>query len=1333
VPRIAGMTDSYIQRTLVANEKLVSEIDCFVSKGIYIVLAEPGAGKSDLLESLAKRNATKFWSASVFRHTTQLDQPKVLIVDALDEVARTGESAINGLLVKAIEQKAEILVFSSRADVWNAECERFVRAAAGSDPFVLKLEPFSKSEQHALFQNLFPAESFEQFLEASSALGLEPLFGNPMFLRLFAEGFIQMGHKFTSKAAAFRGAVERLAFDDGKNQPSDPKLPLQEVQSAASEIFAKLLLSGSSGVSTVEQLSDDQFPYALTLSERHSHAKAVLNTRLFKPGRQQDLHEPIHRIVAEFCAAGYLVDRISRLSDRLSLSRCMALIAPNGAVRDDLRGLLGWMSALGNQAVQSAAIALDAYAVVANGDASQLTTKSKNELLNGLRKQAEQDPYFRRSDSWRNFSLSGFFSDALAPSVATILQNKHDETHLRRLILEMMQDCALPSTLAIVFQDIAVDKTEDYILRILAAQSLVSQPEYQKDGLIKNLFQNPEPDCLKVAAEIVLQINAPETDRALVLDLLRHAGRADIRKAERKANVSDRLYVIGDVIRTRKIADVIWLLDNLCAELSCTCAKVKPLECDCRKDASKVIGRLLDRYFELQSQPYDKSLIWKWIKNLRFGHDIRGGQSIATKILRECHALRQEIQKMAFSGISKREEIWEVQRLMRWGEMHSGISFSEADQIALSDSAFAENNVELWLEFCRGHDIYENRDTPILMRTQMRKHANEKTEFMRLWANHNRSRRKRDRDNGFRFSRNRKWKDKTQAIITSNLEFLKENRSAIEAGSQWWWTQNFAQYFMHFPDDLHQLTDNLETVRKTLYNCLNLLNAHVPSLQDLANGNRRNIAEVLHAACLVHFRAKGNLEHVELSVLRAAKTELGSAKAYGDGEAERLEAEVNRLLFLNDADRELYAVEYFESLLESDSHRLWSLKNNHAFESVKVCLAWKWLQKYPNALIENLDTLFSICAEAGMAKELAKLISVRCAGLFAIDFVNVDDKLKKQLEFWRLRHFFFCDTEELGLWASLLADKNVVLELQYKTGRWDRDSSKGWPSLSADKVFLIIDAFIEEWPRVHLPSSWGTSSPVAETAYRFLQDVLWQIETDTPDARLSIIRRMLNDQRFQNFRNELLSMQAKAVRHKSLQDFIVPSPSNIVSFLDGERVASVEDLRALLLEELQELQLWIYGGETSPISLFWPHGKRVDENTARDRIVERLQTRFSALDALVVVEHHMEGGNRCDITLNKSLGGLRKLLVCEVKGQWHEELFIAAKQQLHERYALHPDASEQGVYLVLWFGEKENVAGRVNKKFKSAVELRSALIESLPIDIASSTSVFVLDVSKRTA
>ncbi|CAN7652093.1 hypothetical protein LJR235_005017 [Pararhizobium sp. LjRoot235] len=189
-------------------------------------------------------------------------------------------------------------------------------------------------------------------------------------------------------------------------------------------------------------------------------------------------------------------------------------------------------------------------------------------------------------------------------------------------------------------------------------------------------------------------------------------------------------------------------------------------------------------------------------------------------------------------------------------------------------------------------------------------------------------------------------------------------------------------------------------------------------------------------------------------------------------------------------------------------------------------------------------------------------------------------------------------------------------------------------------------------------------------------------------------------------------------------------PSEINRLLDANEVASVEDLRALMVQELAEVQKWLKGSETDPLGTFYSGGTRVDENTARNRIVDRLQGRMTALGLSVVIERHMAGSNRCDITASAVLEGANRLLVTEVKGQWNKELSTAASVQLDQRYAIHSDAARQGVYLVLWYGNREKVAGLADPTITTPAELRDSILSEMPDELRRRVDVVVLDLSR---
>ena len=303
--------------------------------------------------------------------------------------------------------------------------------------------------------------------------------------------------------------------------------------------------------------------------------------------------------------------------------------------------------------------------------------------------------------------------------------------------------------------------------------------------------------------------------------------------------------------------------------------------------------------------------------------------------------------------------------------------------------------------------------------------------------------------------------------------------------------------------------------------------------------------------------------------------------------------------------------------------------------------------------------------------------------------------------------------------------------LHKRSGRFYRNDTPYWPDLTSDKVEAILDAFIDKWPKVELPSHWGTESPAEETAYRFLREVVWLINSDDPDEAIPVIGRLLADPRYIDLHNDLKAICTAQIRKKALRNFEPPTPQNVVEQLDRDAVVTVEALRQLVIQELQDYQRAINGGEYNSANRFYEKNERLGEVRSTEIIAERLSLRFEPKGITVTPEHQLKNANRSDFTVSKIIDGSRRLLVTEVKGQWHDELYSAASAQLHERYSIHPDAEQQGVYLVIWFGSEEKIAGRKKHGITGAQELKVSIEEKVPPELRGLIDVFVLDVSRN--
>jgi hypothetical protein len=92
----------------------------------------------------------------------------------------------------------------------------------------------------------------------------------------------------------------------------------------------------------------------------------------------------------------------------------------------------------------------------------------------------------------------------------------------------------------------------------------------------------------------------------------------------------------------------------------------------------------------------------------------------------------------------------------------------------------------------------------------------------------------------------------------------------------------------------------------------------------------------------------------------------------------------------------------------------------------------------------------------------------------------------------------------------------------------------------------------------------------------------------------------------------------------------------------------------------------------------------------------------------------------------------RKIL-CELKRDYHAEVWAALFGQLERFYAHDPDAKGFGVYCVFWFGNKRPrpipTPPNGMKRPQSAAEMEAMLKGLLPENMSARLAVIVIDVS----
>lgn len=1342
----------YLPRTLYDHEKEYSELEILEMFQIVIILAEPGAGKSSLLENFSNQLNVRKKTANTFIYRNNQERNSILIIDALDELVRIDQSAVGNLLGKAADLEPQKIIISSRSSEWEESYTRLVRDNFEIEPRVFRLFPFSESEQQQIFENYKPQEDFKKFESEVKRYNLEPLLSNPQFLKIFADAFIESNRVFPDRKSIFRQAVKALAKETNNafNVRNDLSL-LKKIESTE-EIFAKLLLSGSEGVSTNVDGLDTLYPRidSLIRLDNADLYPSLLSSRLFKLAENESIHQPSHKIIAEFTAANYLVKKINADRNNISLHQCLSIIAPNGIVRDELRGLVAWMAALGDKAIQETLINVDPYAVLANGDPSQLLSSSKKYLLEKLTCLVEEDPYFRRSDMWRTFSISGFFDNNSISIVKSILA-KSNKGILRGLILELIENSIILEYFIPELEVILLNEDVDQYIRELAGIRLTEIAGYEIAKTIDRLIEQGKKSSLSIVANLIESIDVKSLSYEVILGFLEKCIFLYPDKNSARDRTIGERYFVKNFITNLDYELVIKLLDNLSHSLCCTCKK-EQYDCFCRNGISKVIGILLDRYFELEKNSYDPQRIWIWLKNLNFHSEKSEEDSIAVKVLRNEDDLRHSLIKLAFEGITSIEEVHQISWKTLSSYTHSGLCLKLEDYYFILDWAFENNNTNLWSYFVQTHQFYakERNRANYELRRYAKLQATKKVDFFKEWIKKNLASKENYKKTQARINRRRmkNGKFKRQMLRNKNIEYIQNNRELVESGKHWSCLVGFATHILNKPERVKIEFGDEDIVRNALKNSLPFIESHIPSLSELAKAQCSSTSYhsevILYAACLEIFRDKGNLESIKLELLKALRTSDIHYIAVSNEEQDALKNEVDRIIFPDSKSRLQFIKEYIEPQLtynDCEYTQVGWLRYSDTFKEFKATLPLEWLYKYPNVSITTLKTLFDLSAQFCDKNKLKNLIAIRCKELNEQRIAHTADleSMSSKLMFWFVRAFFFLDESAIvSYWDFLKEQEKTIFLLSDRDEGIRHGDHPFWPILTPNKIWWILDTFIDQWPKVHLPDSWGTGDPPNEIAYRFISNIIWNFTKHISENSLSIVNNLISDSRFEAMQLDLKSIRSTLIRNLALMNFKAPSPAEIVNFLDNDGLITVESLRALILEELKLFQDDLNGSETTSKQVFYNlqyktakdvEFKRLGEVDATLRVADRLRLRLENKGIIITPEHQLQNANRCDITFAKMIENKRKLLVLESKGQWHPELHSAASAQLSQRYSIHPHAEQQGIYFVLWFGANEKVANITNHGITTAHELKVILERQLPIELRGLIDIFVLDVS----
>ena len=241
-----------------------------------------------------------------------------------------------------------------------------------------------------------------------------------------------------------------------------------------------------------------------------------------------------------------------------------------------------------------------------------------------------------------------------------------------------------------------------------------------------------------------------------------------------------------------------------------------------------------------------------------------------------------------------------------------------------------------------------------------------------------------------------------------------------------------------------------------------------------------------------------------------------------------------------------------------------------------------------------------------------------------------------------------------------------------------------------------------------------------------------RIASDTSEAGVAAMVALVADAT--DSYSELIRQMAAEQRQKRAEEAFAPlRPEALGRLLIGGPPSNVEDLKALVLEEIAVAQKILFGDDLDQIRDFWgDNGTPYDENRCRDRLAAMIGPELARYNVQRITEADMPNTKRADLAF--ACGTMQ--LPMEVKGQWHMQVWDAATDQLDFKYLIDWRSDQRGIYCVLWFGDLPASSGRRLKAPPAggpapatAEEMRQALVYRIPEARRSLIDVVVLDLA----
>jgi hypothetical protein len=480
----------------------------------------------------------------------------------------------------------------------------------------------------------------------------------------------------------------------------------------------------------------------------------------------------------------------------------------------------------------------------------------------------------------------------------------------------------------------------------------------------------------------------------------------------------------------------------------------------------------------------------------------------------------------------------------------------------------------------------------------------------------------------------------------------------------------------------------------------------------------------LLAHCAIMLQSSQSLADLPIGVARSALAACHWDLHYGD-DTSVIQQQLEEIVFSDKDIKESFVRDTIEPYLNAGEKHvsgLDRLARNAQFSDIAGPLAVEWIVKYTNLSNDSLRELLIAAIRYGSQDRVKELIR---------EYISKDKwKDEEQRSIWISAAFLLDFDKNLELLTSYAIEKKEHLWPLRAMSNPEWEVHEGWPKLCAGQHHFLTTKFGSCWPPADYPSSGWSGDQNPWDASDFIRGQITNLASDLSDQAESLLRSLVNAKGLVGYQNHIKHSYAQQIRRRAeANKELLPISRVKYILLEGEPTTH-DDLQALLMDQLELLQERLSNGSTNEILPFWNVDTPYDENYCRDRITFGLIPYLERYNVRVYTEGTMPNSNRCDLlTTHGSMN-----LPIEIKGQWHDEVWTAAAEQL-QNYTREYHSNGRGIYMILWFGylgpnHPKNPHGWTGQQPpKTLVEMKG-LLATKYINISEKTKIIILDLSK---